>query len=163
MKNDALLISILTISTCISNFASATVSQLASDNAVEARKCIQVNDDKERLACFDKAFANMSAGVAESNSLPPEKSAVDAFGARHLDEKNEEKVEEIRLTVEKVELNARKRQVFYFTNGQVWENKKSAKLRIKPGDIAVVSEGAFSAYYLAKENIRGRVRVKRIK
>jgi hypothetical protein len=39
----------------------------------------------------------------------------------------------------------------------------TTKLGIKAEDSAVVTEGAFRADYLAKENIRGRVRVKRIK
>ncbi|MDT0582377.1 hypothetical protein [Brumicola blandensis] len=163
MKNPYLLLAILSLTSGFTTFAYADDSQAAYVNAMAASQCTKISDDKKRLSCFDKAFAKADKNNGEHVPSPLEKSAVDEFGARHLKEQNEDKVDEIRLIVEKVELNARKRQIFYFTNGQVWENKKSTKLRIKAGDTAVVTEGSFSAYYLAKENFRGRVRVKRIK
>lgn len=153
--------------TLICTFGAA--NQLLADEGqtslsnVDGYQCTKIKDDKKRLACFDRLFTKEKSNNGQRVPLPVEKSAVNEFGARYLKDKNEDKVEEIRLVIEKVELNARKRQVFYFTNGQVWENKKSTKIRIKPGDFAIISEGAFSAYYLSKENITGKVRVKRIK
>ena len=57
----------------------------------------------------------------------------------------------------------RKQQRFFFTNGQIWENKTSKELRVDKGDQVLVKDGALSAFYLSKVDGTRSVRVKRVK
>jgi hypothetical protein len=73
------------------------------------------------------------------------------------------KLEVVTFTVDKVELTIRKQQRFFFTNGQIWENKTSKELRVDKGDQVLVKDGALSAFYLSKVDGTRSVRVKRVK
>ncbi|MFQ3248606.1 MAG: hypothetical protein ACI9O6_000408 [Glaciecola sp.] len=107
---------------------------------------------------------------AEARSEPVEtkvapKEAVQKFGAEHLktEKDTDIELEVVTFTIEKVSLTLRKQQRFYFTNGQVWENKTSKQLRVSEGDEVEIKDGAFSAFYLSKVEGTGSVRVKRVK
>ena len=143
--------------------------------------CVAISDSNQRLACFDSFFveklsvekevvasavpsvseATVSAPVEQVKSIPSEEEVISKFGSLTPEKKVSDELESIALTVSKVVLTQRKRQVFYFTNGQVWENRTNKALRIKEGDTGIIKRGALSAFYLSKEGVRGRVRVKR--
>ena len=138
--------------------------------------CVAISDSNQRLACFDSFFVekpsvetqvaasavpSVSVPVEQVNSIPSEEEVISKFGSLTPEKKVSDELESIALTVSKVVLTQRKRQVFYFTNGQVWENRTNKALRIKQGDIGIIKRGALSAFYLSKEGVRGRVRVKR--
>ena len=148
-------------------------------------------NDKQRLDCFDGVFttnlrlSQEQAKPAEEKAmvpmvkplLPPTQAiapksaveqrqdAVEKFGAEHLDIAKEKapKLEVVTFTIDKVELTIRKQQRFFFTNGQIWENKTSKELRVAAGDQVVVKDGALSAFYLSKVDGSRNVRVKRVK
>lgn len=157
----------------------------------QAQDCSAMVEDKQRLNCFDELFklsreeaqqsklaveknATMSKAVTNSPTLQaPESSnavvrpqdAVEKFGGEHLEVAKEAapKLEVVIFTVEKIELTIRKQQRFFFTNGQIWENKTSKELRVDKGDQVLVKDGALSAYYLSKVDGTRSVRVKRVK
>lgn len=89
----------------------------------------------------------------------------DSFGSLHLQNQDtsEDELDRVTFVLEKVVKTARKRQMFYFTNGQVWENKTSQELRISTGDSVSIRDGALSAFYLSKLDGRRSVRVKRVR
>ena len=138
--------------------------------------CVAISDNNQRLACFDSFFVekpsvetqvaasavpSVSVPVEQVNSIPSEEEVISKFGSLTPEKKASDELESIALTVSKVVLTQRKRQIFYFTNGQVWENRTNKALRIKEGDTGIIKRGALSAFYLSKEGVRGRVRVKR--
>ena len=154
-------------------------------NLVEqAQDCSAMTSDKQRLNCFDGVFkrnlseAQKQAKPAKENSPVPitkppslqlqaieSRSAVEKFGGEHLEVAKETvpKLEVVTFTVDKVELTIRKQQRFFFTNGQIWENKTSKELRVGKGDQVLVKDGALSAFYLSKVGGAHSVRVKRVK
>jgi hypothetical protein len=91
--------------------------------------------------------------------------SIEEFGAEHLkiDKAKEQKLEVVSFTIEKVGKTLRNNQRFYFTNGQIWENKGSKDLRVKVGDEVQIKDGALSAFYLSKIDGNRSVRVKRVK
>jgi hypothetical protein len=101
--------------------------------------------------------------AVEAKSAP--KDAVQKFGAEHLktESEKETELEVVTFTIEKVGLTLRKQQRFYFTNGQIWENKTSKQLRVEAGDEVQIKDGALSAFYLSKVDGNRSVRVKRVK
>lgn len=157
----------------------------------QAQDCSAVLVDKQRLNCFDEVF-KLNAPKAQQNQPPSEKNAampmnvvtspalqapesnnvvvrkqdaVEKFGGEHLEAAKEAspKLEVVTFTVDKVELTIRKQQRFFFTNGQIWENKTSKELRVDKGDQVLVKDGALSAFYLSKVDGTRSVRVKRVK
>lgn len=157
----------------------------------QAQDCSAIMSDKQRLNCFDAVFkvnlhevqkqaqpsetksttpiatsTSPSSPMLESSSIAERKQdAIEKFGGEHLEVANEKapKLEVVNFIIEKIELTARKQQRFFFTNGQIWENKSSNKLRVKEGDQVTVKDGAWSAFYLSKVDGKRSVRVKRVK
>lgn len=105
------------------------------------------------------------ADVPGADKASKELDAVSQFGGEHLekDKKDDGKLAVVTFTIERVGLTIRKQQRFYFTNGQIWENKTSKELRVKTGDSVVIKDGALSAFYLSKVDGNRSVRVKRVK
>lgn len=157
----------------------------------QAQDCSAMVVDKQRLNCFDEVFKR-NVRETQQSQLPPEKNAtmpiavvtspvvqapessnavvrqqdaVEKFGGEHLEVAKDTapKLEVVTFTVEKVELTIRKQQRFFFTNGQIWENKTSKELRVDKGDRVLVKDGALSAFYLSKVDGTRSVRVKRVK
>ena len=157
----------------------------------QAQDCSAMIVDKQRLNCFDELFklnvtaAQQSQPPSEKNATMPvavdtspalqapessnavvnKQDAVEKFGGEHLKVAKDAapKLEVVTFTVDKVELTIRKQQRFFFTNGQIWENKTNKELREDKGDRVLVKDGALSAFYLSKVDGTRSVRVKRVK
>ncbi|MFT5278190.1 MAG: hypothetical protein ACI97K_000543 [Glaciecola sp.] len=103
--------------------------------------------------------------IEEAQSNKSKALLVDKFGGEQFtsDKVQSSKLEQITLVIDKVTKTLRKKQVFHFTNGQIWENKTTKQLRVRAGDQVRVKDGALSAFYLSKVGGNGKVRVKRVK
>ncbi|MBF7073819.1 hypothetical protein ISG33_10455 [Glaciecola sp. MH2013] len=143
-----------------------------AQEARTASDCVAIKNDEKRLYCFDQVFSSLSNTKPELTITSPEldkrekvqlskKALVDSFGSPSPQKSAADELQTIALTLSKVSLTAKKRQVFTFANGQIWESKTNKKLRIKEGDSAIITKGALSAFYLSKKDVRGRIRVKR--
>jgi len=108
---------------------------------------------KKRLNCFDEVF-KLNAPKAQQSQLPSEKNA--AMPMNVVTSPALQAPEPSNAVVSK-------QQRFFFTNGQIWENKTSKESRVDKGDQALVRDGALSAFYLSKVDGTRGVRVKRVK
>ena len=128
--------------------------------------CSKISQDTARLVCFDQLTQ-----VNNSPELVPQITAmtaaqVDDFSKSHVKKTDEEKAKEIlsiSLTISKLEKTVRGQWRLTFKNGQKWQQKDTAKLRLTQGDLVVITKGALGAVYLQKENTNKRIKVKRLK
>lgn len=150
-------------------FMVAIVLVAATAGGEPGASCAQIDDDAQRLACYDRganrtASADGTAGVAPEStkdsdsadvsgeSLPKssrdERSAEDAFGVQQRPSEDAE-LEQIHAVVtEVVALPGNKRQ-FNLDNGQIWlETSTTTRLRLSPGDSIRIKRGAFGSYRL---------------
>jgi hypothetical protein len=180
--------SALTLVIALQGAATQNLNQTKQDLVEQAKHCSIIANDKQRLSCFDAVFQlevkepqkrpmPFEKNPAPSDSVAPvvvlkpvepktpPQDAVQKFGADHLaaERAKETKLEIVTFTIEKVGLTLRKQQRFFFTNGQIWENKGSKELRVKEGDQVQIKDGALSAFYLSKVDGSRSVRVKRVK
>ena len=62
-----------------------------------------------------------------------------------------------------IKKNARKRYILTLSNGHVWNQADNESLRLKVGQTIYVERGALGAFYLSKDSVNRRIRVKRSK
>jgi len=136
-------------------------------NVREVRKQVQPSeiDSTIPIAASTSSLSPSLPILESSNAVERKQDAIEKFGGEHLEAAKEKapKLEVVNFTIEKVELTIRKQQRFFFTNGQIWENKTSKELRVEEGDQVAVKDGALSAFYLSKVDGTRSVRVKRVK
>jgi len=90
----------------------------------------------------------------------------DEFAKEHLEKTAEQKAEEINsieLTIASLKKLIRGQWKISFDNGQKWQQKDSASIRLKIGDSVVLERGALGVFYLKKSGTKKRIQVKRLK
>lgn len=140
--------------------------------------CGQINSTNERLSCFDALVVGTSKSdvskeskktvipvIVETNKVPlAQKKEVDDFAKEHLKIADEDKgLESITSTVTKLKKLLRGQWVIDLDNGQQWQQKDSANIKLKKGNIVRIQKGAMGAIYLFKEGSHRSIRVKRLK
>jgi hypothetical protein len=126
------------------------------------------------------AASAVAATSTPINAMPPADAAIEAptkaestkdamiadFGAEDL-ERNDEDADEtltrIESVIEDVSENRREIRTFTLTNGQMWRETETSRLRLREGMEIYIEKGLMSAHYLGKPSSNRRVRVKRVK
>jgi hypothetical protein len=136
--------------------------------------CSEIEDDQERLACYDAGNRTAAPGSqreapapAEELASPPtsessspvEARAPEQFGTK---ESEEEPKEYIEGTIVKIEESAN-RHYLLLDNGQVWREIEDSTLRFKEGRKVTITEGILNSYDLKMEGQNKIVKVKRLK
>jgi hypothetical protein len=145
---------------------SQTVLAKETELSDKVQACSQMSQDTTRLACFDQL-----THISNSTILAPKKTAltatqVDDFSKEHVQKTDEEKANEIlsiSSTISQLTKTSRGQWKLTFDNGQKWQQKDTAKLKLKQGDKVTLTKGALSAVFLQKENMNKRIKVKRLK
>ena len=75
----------------------------------------------------------------------------------------QQSVDKIYATVVKVTKNGRKKRVFTMDNGQVWRQTQSDSLKIKQGDTIYIDRGILGSFYMSKDDVNRKFKVKRVK
>lgn len=158
---------------CLIATVTFTMNSLAKPLNISMSECASINDNKNRLTCFDQLANNISAAPVNNNTItsikPKAKTnrseVINSFGATHLKKRASKSEEEktITLTVASIKKDAYKRLRLTFVNGQVWKQTSDEHLKIKSGDQAKLTEGALGAIYLKKLGKNRTIRVKRFK
>lgn len=136
--------------------------------------CLSEVLDDERLACFDQLAKNhlkLSAPQLDKEiALSPvqaklkEKQLIADFSKEDLIKTDEEKgLDSITSTITKIKKLLRGRLIIDLENGQQWEQKDSAQIKLKEGDLILLKKGALGVVYLSNENSYRSIRVKRLK
>lgn len=75
----------------------------------------------------------------------------------------QQSVDKIYATVVKVTKNGRNKRVFTMDNGQVWRQTQSDSLKIKQGDTIYIDRGILGSFYMSKDDVNRKFKVKRVK
>lgn len=164
------------------------VSALLAANvslAADARECLEIPGDAERLACYDSAFGRRSVAVPASPDVPTaarpapasETSAapilvdpVAEFGlsesqkrAQNPERAKDVSPESITAKVSQVGRQPTGGLLVTLENGQVWAQSESlSKARIAVGDEVTVRKATMGSYMLVAPN-KVAMRVRRVR
>ncbi|WP_226702656.1 hypothetical protein [Microbulbifer elongatus] len=117
----------------------------------QLKKCSQFNDDKKRLACFDKLAGNLQQHAEKQ------------FGQEQI-QVIEEAPESITATITQATKGAYGKYTFTLDNGQVWRQVESSRTAIwRGGEEIVVERGALGSFMMRKTTGGRSLRVKRLK
>jgi hypothetical protein len=124
-------------------------------------ECVRERDDAQRLACFDRATAQLGASSSNDASVAAEGGAPSAsdFGvsgsevARKRGAAEEEnappEVKRLDATVAAIARQPRGELILTLDNGQVWMQKTATSwFPVAPGDQVMIAAGALGSYRL---------------
>lgn len=77
--------------------------------------------------------------------------------------RSDDAVDKIYANIQSIKKNARKRWVVTLDNGQVWYQTGNDSLSLKQGQTVYVERGALGAFYMSRDDVNRRIRVKRSK
>jgi hypothetical protein len=135
-------------------------------------ECIKIENNKERLACFDlvtKSLEGNEKSPAIAKISKPEKKTISQkikqqvkdFG---LTKKEKKEVLQITSKIVRVKLQNNLKLLVVLENGQKWRSVENfRRTRLKEGQMVEISEGFISGYSLKVVDKKIALRVKRIK
>jgi len=135
-------------------------------------ECIKIENNKERLACFDlatKPLEGNEKSPAIAKISKPEKKTISQkikqqvkdFG---LTKKEKKEVLQITSKITRVKLQNNLKLLVVLENGQKWRSIENIRrVRLKEGQSVQISEGFISGYSLKVVDKKIALRVKRIK
>ncbi|HLT89672.1 MAG TPA: hypothetical protein VKZ85_01915 [Woeseiaceae bacterium] len=141
--------------------AGAASPALAEEVPDAFRRCAGLEDDAERLACYDRAVGREIAGrtaqapeatdgVPESARAPAAAEPAAAVAGFGLPTERKEGIREISATVERITVRANGERIFTLDNGQVWvEDSPTRSVRVKEGDTVRIRAGLFNSFRLS--------------
>ena len=157
---------------------------IVTSNAVKAanitpdlKKCASINNEKQRLQCFDDYIIKISALkhdnitpkadvaiVSEPTSdIQKTENLVSSFGQAHRYSKKEREFDEMEAVVKSAKRDLRKNWKIELENGQVWIEKGGDKrASFSEGDTIVIVRGIMNSFQLKKLGTKRRIRVRRI-
>jgi hypothetical protein len=160
------------------------VSALLAANvslAADARECLEIPGDAERLACYDSAFGRRSVAVPASPGVPAVADAtvtaapilvdpVAEFGLSESQKRaqNPERAKDVspeRITAKVSEVGRQPTGGLLVTleNGQVWAQAESlSKARVAAGDEVTIRKATLGSYLLLAPN-KVSMRVRRVR
>jgi hypothetical protein len=160
-------------------FAVLLVPLSAHADSIDANDCTRIENETQRLKCYDDLFQRTAAGKLENTKAepPPQESpdahpgpegasaAVSAFGAENIEAPPIDFVE-ARLVGDFNGWTGT--TVFTLDNGQVWRQTKNYIQDYTPRDPipaakVTISKGMMGSYNLQVEGVKRIVQVKRVK
>ncbi len=140
--------------------------------------CVAIDSDAERLVCYDRLHGRplmndspRAVVVAPAPvSAPTAKVSTEGLFGKRVEEQNvalerslnAKHLESLDAEIEHVETNRVGKMSIRLTNGQLWRQIDSKRLRLEAGDQVVIERAAMSSYLLQKRAGSSRIRVKRV-
>lgn len=144
-----------------------TLSAAADDS--NRSRCVSIENDVERLACYDRSndrtvdeVAGRELPAATAEEVPE---IGDDYGAEQLDTGDRDrKIEkQVRVTVTSCQKDASQKYYFVLDNGQVWKQNDKDRLRYRECTFgAVIMRDAFG-YKMQIDGTTQHTRVTRIR
>lgn len=146
-------------------------------------KCANEKNSLKRLVCYDQLsdsytqYQDVPLSTIQrvqttqnfepqtnqpSRSQPQALPQKDQFGLPSR--KNEgDKDKKRYMTVKKIARTAKSRLILTMENDQVWRQNDDVNFKVEVGEQIYVERGAIGSYWLSKDSVKRRIRIKRIK
>lgn len=169
----------------------AATSPSQAESISDALKdCGRQQNSLKRLVCYDKVVQSLdrytgldelmhvpaplpaqgstrpSTAGAPYKPQPRVESAAPSSPSSDFGMENRPKnnaIDKLYASIVGIKKSARKRYVLTLDNGQVWNQTDNETLMLKEGQMIYVERGALGAFYLSKDSVNRRIRVKRAK
>jgi hypothetical protein len=145
------------------------------------QSCAKLTDDRERLACFDRAVAVATPTPGNGFGAPAAATPQREAPAPLTDEQKmglpaerilklqapadaaPPKLKELTVKIQTVSTNAAGREVFTLDNGQVWQQSElDPKFSVASGDTVKITHGALGSFWMSA-NTHSNTRVSRLR
>jgi quercetin dioxygenase-like cupin family protein len=74
---------------------------------------------------------------------------------------SKDKGEKVYMTITEIKEGPREELIFSFDNGQEWRQRDAERYKVKVGDVIYIERGAIGSFWLSKDDVRKRIRVRR--
>ena len=132
-------------------------------------QCAAIQDKLDRLICYDKISSSLSSQTKMSSTTEAIAVTAPATTASNQSEdfgriyKTEDAIEKIQLQIKSIAKDPRGVLKISFTNGQVWKQIDSTKLKLKDDQIVYIEKAALGSFILGIDGRNTTIRVKRLK
>lgn len=153
-------------------FVLSTTPASAQNNSFQ--DCLNIENNQERLKCFDQAAKKTNPTIPDVNierSAPrattnnPVRTTRDDFGRSSMKENNRPKeAEKLKVTITSWKKNIYGSLIFTTADGQVWRQTDTARLIMRGDNLAAtIHRTVTGGYRLSIDGIKRGAQVKRIK
>lgn len=135
--------------------------------------CKQINDDTQRLACFDQiqlapiTSTEAAVGAVGKEALVAEKTQTilteDDFGLEHKAAVKDKLQSSTAMVLTKLTKTPFGLQIFSFENGQVWRQVSKETFSTGIGKTYILERAALNSFFLSEEGSGRKTRVRRDK
>lgn len=138
-------------------------------------QCAAIQDKLDRLICYDKISSSLSSQTKMSSTTeaiavaaPTAAATTTAIASNPSEDfgriyKTEDAIEKIQLQIKSIAKDPRGVLKISFTNGQVWKQIDSTKLKLKDDQIVYIKKAALGSFILGIDGRNTTIRVKRLK
>ncbi|RUO63588.1 type VI secretion system-associated protein TagO [Pseudidiomarina insulisalsae] len=136
--------------------------------ADQLKACASIENPLQRLVCYDKLAAGQSVeapAAQRSNTQPaavserPQRNPEDQFGLPETNDADDT----IYVSLQKVEKDPYGKWIIYLTNGQVWKQTDSQTYQLPLDADYHIERGVLNGFFLGREGLNKRIKVRRIK
>jgi hypothetical protein len=146
-------------------FALMVSAPLWADPLSSMRSCRSELDDRQRLACYDRAVDDVAA-QPEAVDPPALITAEDVFGRESAASADRifgvRTPDDVRSVVEKLMWTTDGRLLINLRNGHVWAQSDTTRRELAPGDEIVVRKAQLGSFMLRRADGKRSMRVRRV-
>lgn len=128
-------------------------------NAQSFMECADIEDDANRLSCYDNAASAIKASLEKPQAGSSEQRqeqrnaevAAIVFGEEQAPEIIEEVPEQITFVIKDVLFTQRRETIFVAEDGRLFKKSADTRVTIKPGERVSIEDGFFGSIFLVTE------------
>ena len=128
-------------------------------NAQSFMECADIEDDANRLSCYDNAAAAIKASLEKPQAGSSEQRqeqrnaevAAIVFGEEQAPEIIEEVPEQITFVIKDVLFTQRRETIFVAEDGRLFKKSADTRVTIKSGERVSIEDGFFGSIFLVTE------------
>jgi hypothetical protein len=126
-----------------------------------------LSGNNEQASNARPTASNKNVASAPSSSTAPTPSAegedISRLGLPKVVKRDIDKGEKIYMTVAEARRDKNRKWVLKFENGQEWRQTDTVSIKVEAGDAIYIERGTFGSFFLSKDDVKKRIRIKRNK
>jgi len=157
-----------------------------ADSLKKIKNCVEIQNDTDRLACYDESVGRFSQELESGDIMIVDKVSVDeakkeGFGLNLPSLSGLGKIfksdgtpdlpdntDRIQIDIKSVEKFGYKKNRFFLENGQIWDQVESSNFRApkrkdKEPYFAIISKASLGSFYLRINDKGKKIKVRRVK